>query len=290
MDDKVAEFSKALQGIVLKRIEEGQLDLPALPAVAMKARRLLGQANTPLKEVAKILEKDPVLAAELLRTANSAGNRRNQKIHSIGQAVTLLGAKRVKSLLIAACAKKVFSSKIGAVNKSLMKLWEHSIAVANLCQDVAGLAAVEDTEIPYLTGLLHDIGKPIIGIYLLEFERALAERGGIPFKRLVNESQWLQLVHGNSEAVGAALARHWELPEEVAGAIEACDDYDPTNRNSVVNIVRFTNALTKKAGIYVGEFDEEHVDTLIMMGRSLLDLEEEVVQGLIDSAAERLLD
>jgi hypothetical protein len=47
-------------------------------------------------------------------------------------------------------------------------------------------------------------------------------------------------------------------------------DYDNGDRTSLVNAVCFANALAKKSGVYVGPFDADDVDAIVMIGRSLI--------------------
>ena len=77
----------------------------------------------------------------------------------------------------------------------------------------------------------------------------------------------------------------------MVNAIEQCADYDSEERHSVANIVRFANAICKQQGLYMGAFDPEDVNALVMIGRSLLGMEDDglvrLVGGLKDKVANR---
>ena len=80
--------------------------------------------------------------------------------------------------------------------------------------------------------------------------------------------------------VRVAIATRWELAPPIVEAMNALDDFDSATRRSPANYVRFANAVTKQIGIYVGDVDADATDALILIGRSMLELEENVLERL----------
>jgi len=273
------EFAASLRDILIRRIEEGKLILPVLPDVAVKVERLLGDPEVDLRTVATVLEKDPVLAAQLIHSANSAAYKRAQKTESIRKAVPLLGARNVRNLLLTTVARQIFTSRVPRVNETLRLLWDHSLAVAVFSQDVAGLVELPDPDAAYLAGLLHDGGQAVVGIYLLEVERSILERWGVSRQEWIDHDLWLELVQTVYGPVSAALAEKWNLPQPVCEAISLSNDYDASARRSIGNVVRFCDALATQMGIHAGPADPQ-APALIMIGRSLLGVDEDVVNRL----------
>ena len=153
-------------------------------------------------------------------------------------------------------------------------MWTHSIGVAVMARDIAALMQASDVEACYLGGLLHDVGKPVVAAMLTEVERSLGK------KAQISVDQWIGVVDACHRPVGVALAEKWNLAAPVVAAIRDCNEYDPGDRRGPANIVRFANALVKKHGLATGTYDAEDVSALIMIGRSMLGLEEEVVGRL----------
>jgi HD-like signal output (HDOD) protein len=83
--------------------------------------------------------------------------------------------------------------------------------------------------------------------------------------------------------VGIAVAKRWNMPPQVCKAIEDCVEFDPIERASASNAVRFANALAKREGIYAGPVDAETTETVIMIGRSMLGLDEDAVAALVQA-------
>jgi putative nucleotidyltransferase with HDIG domain len=278
-------LSEQLEQIVLKRIAEDSLVLPTLPAVVTKALEVLKDPEVSFKQVGVIIERDPVLAARLLRSATSAAFSAGTKKVSLPEALTRLGAKSVRAILVEATAQKVFLSRDPKISDSMKRLWQHSVAVGTLARDVLALSGNADSEAAYLAGLLHDVGKPVVASILLEFERQVTEVYNRPF---IDSAEWISVIGRTHRPVGVALAEKWQMPEQVTRCIRECVEYDNADRASLVNIVCFSNSLAKKTGIYAGTIDADEVDALVMIGRSIIGANDEIIKTLTRGLKERV--
>lgn len=267
-----------LEKIVTNRIENDQLILPSLPAVAAKCLALTKSRDFSLKEAASIIEKDPILTAQILRLVNSAAFGGREPIKSVLQTVTRIGVQKLKTFLIDASARRVFESRDQRIAEACRGLWEHSLAVGLLARDVVTFSNGGDPDVGYLGGLLHDIGKPVVASMLLEAEKTVL--GAKATATWIDGADWVGVILRCHRSVGVKLAKKWELPDAVAQCIAECSEYNNGDRLSVGNAVRFANALAKQLGIYVGETDKDDVEALVMIGRSLLNLDDSVVSRL----------
>jgi hypothetical protein len=84
-----------------------------------------------------------------------------------------------------------------------------------------------------------------------------------------------------------ALVEKWKLPEEIVACIRE-DEYDPENRSCIGNFVRFANAVVKLEGIYVGQVDPDEAQAMVLVGRSMLGMDEDVVSRVSGSLRERM--
>jgi putative nucleotidyltransferase with HDIG domain len=264
----------ALREIVLKRVENDTLVIPSIPEVATRCLELLRDEDVDLRLVAKLIERDPVLATRLLRQATSAASGGDAAMN-IQQATTRLGSRKVRTLILDASAQQLFRSRDPRIATTARQLWEHSLAVALLSRDVAAIQGCLDAEAAYLAGLVHDVGKPIAAAILLEVERASDKT-----RFTLTAEAWLSVVHGVHRTIGVALAEKWHLPESVAQAIRDSSEYDGSNRQSLGNVVCFSNSVAKLQGVYPGTFDKDDAEALLMVGRSLLGLDDEVIARL----------
>jgi putative nucleotidyltransferase with HDIG domain len=263
-----------LREIVLKRVEKDNLVIPSMPEVATRCLELLRNEEVDLRLVAKLIERDPVLATRLLRQANSAAGGGDGSLN-IQQATTRIGSKAVRTLILDASAQQLFRSRDPRIAGTARQLWEHSLAVALLSRDLAAIQGGLDAEAAYLAGLVHDVGKPVAAAILLEAERASDKT-----RFTLTADSWLAVVHGVHRTIGVALVEKWRLPDSVAQAIRESSEYDVTNRQSLGNVVCFANGVAKLQGIYPGAVDKEDAQSLLMVGRSLLGIDDEVIARL----------
>ena len=283
------EVSTKLKEIVKQRIENDRLKLPSMPLTVMQCLQKIRDPRTRLADVAVMMEKDPLLAPRILRYANSAIYASLGRVTTLDQAVRRLGVKNLEVELVEMSAAQVFTSRDPGIQEDFKCIWEHCLGVAMIARDLtAKLKSGLDKDVAYLAGLLHDVGKPVVGALLLETERSLLQELGAPW---LSRSLWQKVVGDSHREVGAALAKKWMLPEPVCEAIENGNDYDAFGgATSCSNIVRFANLLAKREHIYMGEFDEREVHDALEAGRAIigttLDLEEEVLYEIRDRIQE----
>jgi putative nucleotidyltransferase with HDIG domain len=286
-NDPSDKLSEQLEQIVVNRIESERLVLPSMPEMAMKALEVLRSPDFNLRDVGVHIERDPLLAAQVLRICNSAGMATREPCKNIGQAVSRLGSEKLRAVVTEASARRLFESKDPKIAGAARKVWEHSRAVALLAQDIAVLAAIPDPEASYLAGLLHDVGKPIIATMLLETENQLAQRKA---KGWIDSAVWMAVIQKTHRRVGVAVAKKWQLPEEICRAVENCGDYDRSAQMSTGNSVRLANALAKQQGVYDGLVDGQENDALIVDGQTLLGLDAGAVEGLTKNLKTRTME
>jgi len=275
-----------LREIIAKRIAQNRLAVPSMPAVAVRCLEQLRDQNAKFSELAATVEKDPLIASRILRIVNSPAYGGREPITSLENAISRLGMKPFRTILIELAAREVFASKNQRIRQAFRGIWEHCLAVGMLARDIAGkLPGAADADSAYLAGLFHDVGKPVVGALLLEAERSLMEELDEPF---MSETLWLKVVDNAHRDVGASLASQWTLPASVAKAIAGFEAYDEGGRGSCTNLVRYANALAKRQGLYVGTIDAEEVQAVIVEGRRVLAVDEPTEAGLLAGLAERV--
>lgn len=268
------KLAEVLGDVVLTRIETDSLVIPTMPEVATEALAMLKEEDVDLASVARLIERDPVIAARLLRQASSAANG-TEKTPTIQQAATRLGSESLRTLILDATTRQLFQSRDPRIADLARSLWEHSVAVGLLSRDVAALVDGADPEAAYLGGLIHDVGKPIAAAILLELERVVD-----PSLFELDADGWLVAVQDVHRTIGVALAEKWELPDAVAAGVRDSSEFDNTDREAVSNLVCFSNSVAKLQDIYPGTYEKEDAEAMVMIGRSLLGLEEDVIERL----------
>jgi putative nucleotidyltransferase with HDIG domain len=264
-----------LAHILVERIRKNRLVLPTMPTATRECLRLVDDPNGGLTKVAAAIGRDPVIAPLVMRRARSALLGTHTPVRTLDQAVARLGARQLRSILLDLCTRRLFESKDPLIRRATRGLWEHSLAVAILARAIARRRRDVDPEAAYLAGLLHDVGKPVAASLLLEAER------GAGNNEWLTKDAWLDVIQECHREVGVALARNWELQDEVVHAIARSERYSIDGAGSIASVVCFANALIKSAGIYTGEFDREAVQVLIRDGLILFQLEPEMLDTMM---------
>lgn len=187
--------------------------LPSIPKVAQDLILQFDSPKTSLDSVAKNIEKDPVIAAKILRLANSARFRGSRESSSIEDAAMRLGFDTLRTLVLSSAVTGAFKA---GPNFDLKAFWHKSFKVAGICKLLTKHSeAAADAEIAFTCGVMHNIGELLIQTGAPEIAaRINSGHGGAG--RVANET--LQLGFGYPE-VGAELAKRWQLPKVIQDAI-----------------------------------------------------------------------
>jgi putative nucleotidyltransferase with HDIG domain len=278
IDEKLAEdlapnasqprrAAAAVARYVLEGIHAGTLSLPSLPTAALRCIELLRSPKYTTAGLVAILGRDPLLTTQIVGRANAANQQGAAPARTLEQAIGRIGTRPLGTLLVEFSARRVFESRDAGIRQAFQQLWDHSVAVALLAQSLARRLRA-DPDLSYLAGLLHDVGKPVVGAILLEAERVASQKP----RPWHSRDTWLQLVSLCHREVGFAMARAWQLPDEVLFAIARSDRYSADATASPVNLVCLANALVKREGIYPRVVDESELTPVIEEGTSLFGL------------------
>jgi putative nucleotidyltransferase with HDIG domain len=274
-----------LKTILLKRIAADQLVVPTMPAVSQRIAEALREGEAGLRRANDLFGQDPFLAARAYRASPVAKAAAAGKKITLAEVLNGLGPKGMRALLGDAVGQRMHVSRDPAIATAVKRIWEHGVAVGTLARDVLALSGQPDSEAAYLAGLLHDAGKVIVASVLLEAERQTTEIYDRPW---IGGEQWVEVVQLCHRPVGIALAEKWQLPDQVVKCMQADLDYDNGDRTSLANAVCFANALAKKSGVYVGAIDAEDVDAIVMIGRSIIGVNDDILKTLLKGVKERV--
>ncbi len=154
-----ADFLQQLQ----TAIRGNRITLPTLPEVALRVRDAVEQDNATAQKIAEMVATDAALSARLLQVANSPLYRGMVAIESIQMAITRLGYRLVRSLVISLAMKQIFQATTDTLDKRLRAIWEESVQIAAISRAVAQSLPHLEREQALLAGLIHNIGSlPIL--------------------------------------------------------------------------------------------------------------------------------
>jgi len=173
-----------------------------LPANASEIMILALDPDVSVTQLARVTSRDQVLAARMLRLANSAYCAPLQEITTISEAVVRLGTASVRNVVLATCmASRLQSGNTYGVHGR--GLAAHGIGTAFLAQLVARVAIVNQEE-AFLYGLVHDMGKLLV----LQLSKDYVRGGG----KAPAEDEVVALLDARHAEFGGRVLREWHLP------------------------------------------------------------------------------
>lgn len=180
-------------------------DLPTLPHVVQRLAAMIGRPTVSTEEIGAIIEKDQVLAAKVLRLANSPFYGFPSRIGSVAHAVIVLGFNVVKGLTLCASALSIMK------DAGMDQLWRHSLGVAITANLLAARLGIKNPEELFVAGLLHDIGKVVLYVKWPEVGACIkdASKAGGDRSLFELEQELMGLSHAD---IGGCLANAWNLP------------------------------------------------------------------------------
>lgn len=190
-------------------------DLPPLPQVAAQVLRIAADPDSSTDDLQKVICTDQALTAQILKIANSAMFGMMREVKTLTQAIMTLGFSTIKSVVIASSAKNLYSRGGAGLQERLM--WEHALVAALAGRAYGRAFRHQRVEEVFLAGLMHDIGKSVMGI-------KFPERYGALVRSVYNgEGDQLEMeldTFGFDHAmVGEALLRSWNLARSLEEAV-----------------------------------------------------------------------
>jgi HD-like signal output (HDOD) protein len=204
---------------ILKKIKQ----LPPLPESAMLIEAVYKDPNSTFNDMVKILEKDPLLTADILKAANSPLYGFSREINAVSQAVGLFGMGTIRGFALATIVKKSFKldlSPYGMSNEmfSMLSKKQHSLMTAWCLRKENKLIGILSP-----ASFLVEIGKVLIAQQIIndekqeEFKQALADLEDV-------ESAEREVLGVDTPEISAGIFDHWKFEEKLVSVIRNCQN------------------------------------------------------------------
>ncbi|WP_414661461.1 HDOD domain-containing protein [Horticoccus sp. 23ND18S-11] len=232
---------------------QGARTLQAPSATVVRLLTLLDQPEADYDEVIAVVSRDVVLSAKLLAVCNSAMYGLARPVASLDHGVLYLGFGEIHRLVMALSFGGSIGVELPGYDMAAGTLWQHAIVTALLTPRVAAVATSTgaDTSIAYTAGLLHDIGKLVIGQAIsADARHALHERVRLGGLTLIDAEK--EVIGCDHAEVGATLLRKWRLPEIIVEAVAAHHRLPATGGASLAAVVHVADALAHQSGASPG--------------------------------------
>ncbi|MBI5444916.1 MAG: HDOD domain-containing protein [Deltaproteobacteria bacterium] len=225
--------------------------LPPMPGVAVQLLKAARDPDVDMANVARWIEHDPSMTANLLHFCNSPFYGLKRQVTSVRQAASILGMKQVVQMTLTVLSTGYLAPEQPGYALSYGDLWRNSVAAAVACELIATHSRYENPATAYTAGLLQDIGKIVLAEFVGAFKTrvyALAEEQSIGF-----DDAERRLVGASHAEVGALLLARWGFPEALVESVKF--HHDPAGATldpALSRLSHLADAITITAGIGMG--------------------------------------
>ncbi len=190
---------------------------PALPNIPKVVALMVNETSQPEPDLQRLcgwIGTDPVLAAQLLRTANGNPFRLAGRIGSVAQSLAVLGPIHLRSIAHSAATSGVARSVPGI---ALPAFWRYSLNTAKVARALAGSLRLE-TATAFSAGLVHALGELVMLTTMPQQQLWPVQKtvSALAPQRARVEQQLLGFCYAD---VSAGLARAWRWPAPLVDAL-----------------------------------------------------------------------
>lgn len=210
---------------MIEEIAERIKSLPPLPKSFHQITLVCNNINSSVSDLARAIEEDPMLVANLLKVANSPLYSFRKEIRSVLQAVSLFGMSTTRSLVTDMSIKKLLSvdmlpygvtpeefAHISSLQSSLMLQWYKNIDPAK-------------TEMLFLAALLQETGKILIADEVVKNDETYQFKSEI--ENATNIASVEKMFVGTTSGdITSRIFEHWKFDDFMVQAIRYSDDVD----------------------------------------------------------------
>lgn len=208
------------------------ITIPPCPELLTRLQDAMRDDDPDWDDICQIASADVAMAASLVRAANSPMYARTSQVHSVEQAMALLGLRQCAALLT-----QFLSARALPVNHpALEHFWLTSSRRAMVMSYIARQLYGMPSDLAHTCGLFCDVGIPI----LLQGLRGYA--GTLVEARARQDRSFTATEHAGHQTdhtiVGALVARAWRLHPQLKVAIRLHHDPEALHDRSIDETVR----------------------------------------------------
>jgi len=260
---------------------------PEFPALSRCIEQIVSkvEADASIQHITNVILKDYSLTLRILRTANSAlYNRSGRQIHSISQAIMMLGVETVREMATGAVLLEHFRRNAPGL-KELILL---SLLTANHAREVADRVAYARREEAYLCGMFRNLGEVLVACYHPRGYAAVLLR--VQEDRTPVSQACRETLGFDYNQAGKAVAAQWRIPENVR---ECMSDQvirlrraPATESERLAAIAQFAHKLTTAVYRREASGARASVNLLLNSLGPVLDLRHDDVKEIVKKALE----
>ena len=214
-------------------VNKGHLELPTLPEVALKVRKLVDDPMVSADKIATLVGTDAALSARLLQVSNSVFFKGLNSVENVRTAVIRLGGVCVRNVVSSLVMQQLYqANQMGPIKKDLLNLWIRGAKVAAISQVLAKRFTKLNPDEAMLAGLIHDIGVLPILKRAVKFPELMADK--VLLYRVIDKMHL---------EIGRMILEEWHFPAELVQVAAEHENLtrDPGPKPDYTDVVMVAN-------------------------------------------------
>lgn len=202
---------------ILKKIKT----LPPLDDTVIQIQRIHADENSSINDLTKVVEKDPMLTANILRSANSPLYGFSQEITTIARAISLFGMATIRGFALSSAIRKSFSINLEPYSITGQDFLNISIMQNTLMYHWYSKINPKKLEVLSPASFMLEVGKIVLAHELVENNQDIEFKEKI---KKITDSVDLALLETEifdmtNEEVTAKIFEQWNLETELINSI-----------------------------------------------------------------------
>lgn len=202
--------------------------LPPLPASVIRIQELCMSNDTNIDELSRVIENDPMLSANILKSVNSPLYGMSKEISSIPQAVMLFGISMIRGFAAANAIKKAVAIDLSPYGKTIDDLSRVSTLQSALVRE--WYRNVDKSMLPLLQScaFLMELGKLVASLKVIgsgEFDKFSAE---VHQNKALSEIERCYLGQSSYE-IASLMFEHWNFETALTETLKEIGTPDTKN-------------------------------------------------------------
>jgi len=221
-----------------------------IPSFAPKAAVLLNDPDADPDQLARIIEYDPGLTANLLKIVNASFFSASTPLLTARAAIERIGSVQTLQFVISTGVAPTYVCKVKGYDLAPNMHLQHSVTVAMAARELGLVLGLDAPDHVFTAGLLSGLGKILLGAYVeVDVKPILDLVGqGMDFDRAEDEVLGI-----NHAEVGALLLAKWGLPPSLVNVVRHhLRPEEALKPDLVLDLVHIGNALAKMIGVGLG--------------------------------------
>ncbi|WP_263831896.1 HDOD domain-containing protein [Sulfurospirillum oryzae] len=207
---------------MLEEIAERIKALPPLPKSFHQMTQLCQDPNASVNDLARVIEEDPMMVANLLKVANSPLYGFRREIKSVAQAVGLFGMSTTRSLVTDMSIKKLLQVDMAPYGVSPEEFAAISSLQSALMLQWYSKVDASKVDMLFLAALLQETGKILIADEVVKNNETYQFSSEIANSSNIADVERM-FVRMSSSEVTALIFKHWKFEDKMVQAIEYSD-------------------------------------------------------------------